>query len=64
MFQVSIRCKQVAGEGVDVKDMCIAGHCSMQGDSEGGNMVPAKPVRQQIDVTKMKVRKVSSSSPM
>ena len=31
----------------------------MQGDPDGWNTVPAKPVRQQIDATKMKITKVN-----
>ena len=36
----------------------VTGRGSMQGDTDGWNTVPAKPVRQQIDATPMKFTKV------
>lgn len=38
--------------------LCVTGRGSMQGDTDGWNTVPAKPVRQQIDAAKMKLTKV------
>ena len=35
------------------------GRGSMQGDSDGWNTVPAKPIRQQVDAAKMKITKVT-----
>lgn len=38
--------------------LCVTGRGSMQGDTDGWNTVPAKPVRQQIDAAKLKLTKV------